>query len=159
MMKILFVCTGNSCRSILAEAIFNSLAPSRTYAMSAGSHPTGQVHKKALELLKEKGISTDGLYSKSWNDLEIVPDVVITVCDNAAGEACPAYLGPATRAHWGVADPAKVSGTDDEIDQAFEQSYKILRTRIESFFNLGLERLDPKDEKLKIQLDSISHLV
>lgn len=155
-MNILFVCTGNSCRSILAEATFNALAPEGTHGLSAGSHPTGEVNSKALALLEEKAIPTNGLYSKSWNNLEIVPDIVITVCDNAAGEACPAYLGPSTRTHWGVADPSKASGTNDEINQAFEQAYKILRARIEAFFDLELYNLDPKDEKLKMQLDSIS---
>lgn len=157
-MNVLFVCTGNSCRSVLAEAIFNALAPTGVHSMSAGSHPIGAVHERALALLNEKEISVKGLYSKSWNNLGVVPDIVITVCDNAAGEACPAYLGPATRAHWGVADPAKATGTEGEIKTAFEQAYEILRVRIEAFFNLGLDQLEPTDEKLKLQLDSISNL-
>src|SRR5690606_18311709 len=92
-MNLLFLCTGNSCRSILAEAIFNHLAPAGWQAMSAGSQPTGQVHPRALALLQQEGIATDGLNSKSWSNLPLTPDVVITVCSSAAGETCPAYLG------------------------------------------------------------------
>ncbi len=136
-MNILFLCTGNSCRSILAEATFNVLAPEGMKAMSAGSHPTGEVHPKSIALLNSKGISTEGYYSKSWDDLPVTPDVVITVCGNAAGEACPAYLGDAVRAHWGVDDPAKVTGTDAQIEAAFESAYAILRSRIEQFLKLG----------------------
>jgi protein-tyrosine-phosphatase len=105
-MNVLFLCTGNSCRSILAEATFNHLAPAGWRAMSAGSHPTGAVNPRSLKLLKREGIATDGLSSKSWDALPVVPDIVITVCASAAGETCPAYLGPAVRAHWGVEDPA-----------------------------------------------------
>ena len=99
-MNILFLCTGNSCRSILAEATFNHLAPAGWTAMSAGSKPTGQVHPRSLALLAREGISTVGYHSKSWDNLPATPDVVITVCSNAAGETCPAYLGRAVRSHW-----------------------------------------------------------
>lgn len=102
IMKVLFLCTGNSCRSILAEATFNHLVPKGWQAMSAGSKPTGQVHPRSLALLEREGIATEGLCSKSWDNLPATPDIVITVCGNAAGEACPAYLGPALRAHTGV---------------------------------------------------------
>ena len=105
-MNILFLCRGNSCRSVLAEATFNALAGHDWRAMSAGSHPTGTVHPRSLALLQREGISTEGLHSKSWVGLPSIPDIVITVCGNAAGETCPAYLGPALRAHWGVEDPA-----------------------------------------------------
>ncbi|SDU03368.1 arsenate reductase [Nitrosomonas ureae] len=101
-MNLLFLCTGNSCRSILAEATFNALAPKGWQGMSAGSQPTGQVHPRSLALLDREGISTEGLYSKSWSNLPVKPDIVITVCGNAAGETCPTYLRPALRAHWGV---------------------------------------------------------
>ena len=118
-MNILFLCTGNSCRSILAEATFNHLAPPGWHAMSAGSHPAGYVHPRSLALLAREGIPTEGTHSKSWDHLPQTPDIVITVCASAAGETCPAYLGPALRAHWGVEDPAHATGTDEEIDAAF----------------------------------------
>ncbi|MBI3792624.1 MAG: arsenate reductase ArsC [Gemmatimonadetes bacterium] len=143
---MLFLCTGNSCRSILAEATFNHLAPPGWRAISAGSHPTGTVHPRALALLAREGIDTVGYTSKSWDNLPVTPDIVITVCASAAGEACPAYLAPAVRAHWGVDDPAHATGTDAEINAAFATAYRILRARIEAFLALPLDALnrDPK---------------
>ncbi|MFZ5541514.1 MAG: arsenate reductase ArsC [Pseudomonadota bacterium] len=158
-MKVLFLCTGNSCRSILAEATFNHLAPAGWRALSAGSHPTGQVHPRSLALLAREGIPTDGYTSKSWDDLPVVPDIVITVCASAAGETCPAYLGPAIRAHWGVDDPAKATGTDAQIDAAFEHAYRILRARIEAFLALPLDELKGDRERLKRELDRIGGLL
>lgn len=142
MMNILFLCTGNSCRSIIAEATFNAIAPLNMRAMSAGSQPTGEVHPRSIALLKSKGIATDGYYSKSWNDLPNTPDIVITVCGNAAGETCPAYLGNVMRAHWGVDDPAKAIGTEAEINASFENAYQILRKRIEAFLALPQSTID-----------------
>src|SRR3982751_5336457 len=101
-MNILFLCTGNSCRSILSEATFNHLAPAGLCAVSAGSQPAGALRPRALSLLHSKGISTEGYFSKSWDALPVTPDIVITVCGSAAGETCPAYLGPVLRSHWGV---------------------------------------------------------
>jgi arsenate reductase len=135
-MNILFLCTGNSCRSILAEATFNALAPKGMQAISAGSKPTGEVHPRSIAMLKREGIATEGYHSKSWDNLPVTPDIVITVCSNAAGETCPAYLGKVVRAHWGVDDPAKATGSDAEIDAAFDQAYRILRRRIEAFLKL-----------------------
>jgi arsenate reductase len=135
-MNILFLCTGNSCRSILAEAVFNHLAPPGMRAMSAGSHPTGAVHPRSIALLQREGIATVGYHSKSWDNLPAVPDIVITVCSNAAGETCPAYLGQVLRAHWGVEDPAQATGMPEEIDAAFETAYRLLRRRIEIFLSL-----------------------
>ena len=140
-MNILFLCTGNSCRSILAEATFNALAPQGMRAMSAGSQPTGEVHPRSIALLKSKGIPTEGYYSKSWDNLPVTPDIVITVCSNAAGETCPAYLGKVIRAHWGVDDPAKATGTDAEINASFENAYSTLRRRIEAFLKLDLSNI------------------
>ncbi|HAF01222.1 MAG TPA: low molecular weight phosphatase family protein [Methylophilaceae bacterium] len=145
-MYILFLCTGNSCRSILAEATFNALAPEGMRAISAGSKPTGEVHPRSIALLKRKGIATEGYYSKSWDSLPVTPDVVITVCGNAAGETCPAYLGHVVRAHWGVDDPAKSTGTDAEIDAAFEKAYSTLRRRIESFLSLDIVALKSQNK-------------
>ncbi len=155
-MNVLFLCTGNSCRSILAEATFNHLAPSGWKAVSAGSRPTGEVHPRSLSLLNREGISTVGYASKSWDDLPVRPDIVITVCASAAGEECPAYLGKVMRAHWGVEDPAHVSGTDREIDAAFETAYRILRARIEAFLALPLSKLQSDPLELKRALDQIS---
>lgn len=149
-MNVLFLCTGNSCRSILAEATFNALAPKGWHAVSAGSQPTGTVHPRSLALLAREGISSAGCHSKSWHDLAVTPDIVITVCGSAAGETCPAYLGQAIRAHWGVEDPAQATGSDAEIDAAFMQAYRKLRERIEAFLALPLDRL-AKDNTLLAQ--------
>ncbi|NYT57749.1 arsenate reductase ArsC [Alcaligenaceae bacterium] len=157
-MNVLFLCTGNSCRSILAEATFNHLAPAGWSAMSAGSQPTGQVHHRSLALLVREGISTDGYFSKSWDNLPHTPDVVVTVCASAAGETCPAYLGPVIRTHWGVEDPAHATGTDEEIDNAFDTAYRILRTRIEAFLALPLTDLRNDPTRLKAELDRVGEL-
>ena len=148
-LNILFLCTGNSCRSILAEATFNHLAPPGWHAMSAGSQPTGEVNPRSLALLQREGIATDGLHSKSWDDLPVTPDVVITVCASAAGETCPAYLGPVIRAHWGVADPAHATGTPEQIDAAFEEAYRRLRSGIEALLAQPLDSLAADRETLK----------
>lgn len=158
-MNILFLCTGNSCRSILGEATFNHLAPPGWKALSAGSRPTGKVHPRSLALLAREGIATEGYTSKSWDDLPVTPDIVITVCASAAGETCPAYLGPALRTHWGVDDPAHATGTDDEIDAAFMRAYRILRARIEAFFALSLDELQNDRSRLKTELDRIGTLL
>jgi len=157
-MNILFLCTGNSCRSILAEATFNALAPKGMHAISAGSQPTGEVHPRSIALLKSKDIATDGYYSKSWDALPVTPDIVITVCGNAASETCPAYLGSVVRAHWGVDDPAKATGTENEIDASFENAYQILRKRIEAFLVLPIDELQQDNVRLKAALDNIAKL-
>lgn len=154
-MNVLFLCTGNSCRSILAEATFNHLAPAGWRAMSAGSKPTGQVHPRSLALLAREGIATDGYSSKSWDNLPATPEIVITVCASAAGETCPAYLGPAMRSHWGVEDPAHATGSDADIDAAFLTAYRILRARIEALLALPLAELRRDPARLKAELDRI----
>ena len=158
-MNVLFLCTGNSCRSILGEATFNHLAPSGWKALSAGSHPTGQIHPRSLALLAREGISTEGYHSKSWDDLPVTPDIVITVCASAAGETCPAYLGSVLRTHWGVDDPAHATGSDAEIDAAFLHAYRILRARIEAFFALPLAELQNDRARLKAEMDRIGTLL
>jgi arsenate reductase (thioredoxin) len=155
-MNVLFLCTGNSCRSILGEATFNHLAPAGWQAMSAGSKPTGEVHPRSLALLAREGIATEGYYSKSWQDLPQVPDIVISVCGNAANETCPAYLGPVLRTHWGVDDPAHATGTDAEIDASFMLAYRTLRARIEAFFALPLATLQHDKPALKAAMDDIA---
>jgi arsenate reductase len=158
-MNLLFLCTGNSCRSILGEATFNHLAPAGWKAMSAGSQPTGQVHPRSVALLAREGIATEGLYSKSWDNLPATPDIVVTVCASAAGETCPAYLGPVLRTHWGVDDPAHATGTDAEIDAAFFKTYRILRNRIEAFLKLPVAELKHDRARLKAELDRIGTLL
>lgn len=126
--------------------------------MSAGSHPTGQVHPRSLALLAREGISTDGYFSKSWENLPHTPNVVVTVCASAAGETCPAYLGPVIRTHWGVDDPAHATGTNEQIDAAFNSAYRILRARIEAFLALPLSDLQNDPVRLKTELDRIGGL-
>jgi arsenate reductase len=157
-VNVLFLCTGNSARSILAEATFNHLAPPGWRAVSAGSHPTGTVNPRALAVLDRAAIAHRACSSKSWDDLGLVPDIVVTVCASAAGETCPAYLAPAIRAHWGVEDPAAARGTDAEIDAAFDRAYRILRARIEAFLDLPLEELSRDGPRMKAELARIGSI-
>ncbi|WP_231883574.1 MULTISPECIES: arsenate reductase ArsC [Methylomonas] len=158
-MNVLFLCTGNSCRSLMGEAIFNHMAPAGWHAISAGSRPIGRLNEGAVAILEEKGISTAGYFSKSWNDLPVTPDIVISVCANAANETCPAYLGPALRAHWGVDDPAHAEGSPEQIKAAFETAYGIVRYRIERFLDLPLNELKNDPERFKTELDRIGALL
>lgn len=158
-MNVLFLCTGNSCRSVLSEATFNHLAPAGLRAISAGSQPAGKLHPRAVALLHRNGISTEGYFSKSWDKLPVVPDVLVTVCGSAAGETCPAYLGPVTRTHWGVEDPGHVVGTEEEIERAFEETYAIIRARIEAFLALPLAQLQNDKASFQSELDRIGVLL
>jgi arsenate reductase len=155
--NVLFLCTGNSARSILAEAYLNAAGQGRFRAYSAGSHPKDQVNPFALELLMKNRIDTDGLRSKSWDEFASpgapALDFVFTVCDNAAGEVCPMWPGQPMTAHWGVNDPAAVEGTDEEKRKAFFRAYRELSTRINLFINLPLGKLDRL--VLKKKLDDI----
>ena len=142
-MKVLFLCTANSCRSILSEALFNHLAPAGVRAYSAGSEPKGFVHPLTLKALERAGVACDGLFSKPIEaHAELQPDVVITVCDKAAGEACPVLFGPALRAHWGLADPSEATGSDDAIAAAFDATVARIRSRIQAFLALPFDQLD-----------------
>jgi arsenate reductase len=144
--NVLFVCTGNAARSIMAEAILNREGKGRFRAFSAGSKPAGQVNPHTLSVLKGLDFPTDGLRSKSWEEFGAsgAPemDFIFTVCDDAAGEACPIWPGHPANAHWGVTDPAKATGTPAEIQLAFDEAYRELATRIGIFVNLPLEKLD-----------------
>ena len=144
--NVLFLCTGNSARSILGEALLNHVAGDRFHAYSAGSTPQGQVHPMSLAVLKEAGISTEGLRSKAWDEFAVpgAPkmDFVFTVCDNAAGEACPVWPGQPMTAHWGIEDPAAVSGPEFARRAAFEDALRFMRNRIAAFVNLPLESID-----------------
>lgn len=142
MLNVLILCTGNSCRSILGEALINNLGGGRFHAFSAGSHPTGKVNEHALATLKRKGVPTDGLASQSWEEFdEKGIDIAITVCDQAAGEMCPAYLSATIRAHWGLPDPAHAMGTDEEISQAFDATYDALLVRVSKMLELEFENM------------------
>ena len=157
MLNIFIICTGNSCRSVLAEALFNHLGQGRLNAFSAGSHPVGKINDAALATLKRHGLPTEGYQSQSWEDFEEIPmDFVITVCDNAAGETCPVYLSKAVRAHWGVSDPGHVEGLDEEKIAAFEQTFATLKRRINKMLELPLETL-PKEEST-VELNNIGQL-
>jgi protein-tyrosine-phosphatase len=144
--NVLFLCTGNSARSILAEAYLRATGKGRFVAFSAGSHPGGKVNPFALELLQRNRIDTGGLRSKSWDEFAVpgapTLDFVFTVCDNAAGEACPLWPGQPISAHWGVQDPAAAEGSDDEKRKAFLRAFTELSARVNLFLALPLEKLD-----------------
>lgn len=144
--NLLFLCTGNSARSIMAEAILNSLGQGKFRPFSAGSHPTGQVNPHALELLERRNHVVSRLRSKDWLEFagEGAPDMdlIITVCDQAAGEACPVWPGRPVTAHWGLPDPAAASGSDAEVKRAFDSVYRELSNRIEMLVGLPVQQLD-----------------
>jgi arsenate reductase len=143
MLKLLFLCTGNSCRSVMAEGLLNYLGKEKFVAYSAGSFPTGHVHPISLMTLKEQGISDKGYRSKSWDEfIDQNIDIVITVCDSAAGESCPIFPGKPVKAHWGVEDPAKFTGSDEEIKKEFRRVSDILKKRINKLLTLSIEKLD-----------------
>jgi len=144
--NVLFICSGNSARSILAEGILNALGNGRFHAYSAGSHPKGEVHPLALATLARLDLPATGFRSKSWDEF-VAPDApeldfIFTVCDNAAGEVCPVWPGRPMSAHWGIPDPAAVSGTEEQRRKAFTDAALTLHRRIELFLSLPLQRLD-----------------
>jgi arsenate reductase len=155
--NILILCTGNSARSILAEALFNALGGGRVRAYSAGSRPAGRVNPFALALLEAQGLDTAHLRSKSWDEFSAPDapalDLVVTVCGNAANEACPVWPGNFLRAHWGVDDPAAVGGSDDDKRAAFMKAYALLAERILTFLSLSFETMERAE--LQRHLDEI----
>lgn len=154
-LNVLFLCTGNSARSILAESILNAIGKGRFRVYSAGSHPTGRVNPLALELLHKNHLPTDGLRSKDWAEFAAAGapemDFVFTVCDKAAGELCPVWPGQPITAHWGVPDPAEVTGDDETKRKAFFQAWNYLYNRISLFANLPLDKLDALTLKKRLQ--------
>jgi len=152
--NVLVLCTGNSARSILGEALFNTLGKGRFIAHSAGSKPVGRVNPFALELLQQQGHSIAGLRSKSWDEFAApgAPEIdfVFTVCDNAAGETCPIWPGKPAAAHWGIPDPAGVEGGDEAKRTAFKTAYSQLKRRIQLFMNLPFESLNKLTLKQKL---------
>lgn len=159
-LNVLFLCTGNSARSILAESILNQIGKGRFCAFSAGSHPSGTVNPYALEFLKQQGFPTDDLRSKSWDEFATPDapalDFVFTVCDNAAGEVCPVWPGQPMTAHWGIEDPAAVEGNDDAKRNAVSVAFRLLNRRISLFTSLPMQKLDAIS--LKHELDVIGKL-
>jgi protein-tyrosine-phosphatase len=155
--NVLFLCTGNSARSILAESLINHLGKGKFRGFSAGSHPKGQVHPISIALLKRLKLPTEGLRSKSWDEFAAPDapklDFVFTVCDNAAGEVCPYWPGQPMTAHWGVEDPAAVSGTDAQKLEAFRRALRELENRIRLFISLPVGTLDKMT--LKARIDEI----
>jgi arsenate reductase len=158
--RVLFLCTGNSARSILAESVLARLGAGRFVAYSAGSSPKGAVHALALELLEHEGYPTQGLRSKSWDEFDVpgapALDLVITVCDHAAGEVCPVWPGRPLTAHWGLPDPATVDGTPAERKAAFAATLEALRRRIGALVELPIESMDRMS--VKRSLDAIGRL-
>lgn len=153
--NVLFLCTHNSARSILAEAILNHLAHGEFQGFSAGSSPSGEVNPLALETLQKAGLSTHGLRSKSWDEFASpgIPemDIVITVCDNAAGEACPIWPGRPIRVHWGLDDPSRVSGNDEAKRAAFSKTYQEISLRLQKLICLQAEQLDRNEFQKKLR--------
>jgi protein-tyrosine-phosphatase len=156
--NVLFLCTGNSARSIMAEALLDSWGKGRFQAYSAGSHPKGEVHPLALEVLRRSHLPTDHLRSKSWDEFATPDaprlDFVFTVCDRAAEEVCPLWPGQPMTAHWGINDPAAVRGSDEEKERAFHKAFRELDARIKIFTSLRLESLDQMS--LQRHLDAIA---
>jgi len=155
--NVLFLCTGNSARSILAEALMNHWGRGRFRGFSAGSFPTGRVNPHALALLRRMDIPAEGARSKSWDEFAApgapALDFIVTVCDNAAGETCPVWPGRPVTAHWGVPDPAAVTGTDDEVAAAFGQAFEVLQHRVKAFVALPFDELG--GPALKREMDRI----
>lgn len=153
--NVLFLCTGNSARSIMAEAILNVLGHGRFKAYSAGSHPSGQVQPMARQLAEAIGYDTGQVRSKSWDEFAVegapVMDIVITVCDNAAGEACPVWLGHPALAHWGVPDPVAATGNEDDRRRAYTAAFATLRRRIELLLSLPFQSLDRLAAQAKLR--------
>jgi len=154
MVNILVLCTGNSCRSVLGEALLNHLGSGRVKAYSAGSKPIGRTNVNAVKVLAKHGVNTDGFTSQSWDDFDKHQiDIAITVCDNAANEQCPVYMESIVRGHWGLFDPAHLEGTEAEIDAAFEKAYAVTESRVKAFLALPFEEISP--EKLTEELNKI----
>ncbi|MDP1732535.1 MAG: arsenate reductase ArsC [Devosia sp.] len=153
--NVLFLCTGNSARSILAEAYLNSAGAGRFRAYSAGSHPKGEVNSLALKILRDSGLPHEGFRSKSWDEFAIAGapelDFVFTVCDNAAGEACPIWPGHPMTAHWDMEDPAAVEGSPIEKQAAFVTALRYMRNRINAFINLPLASIDRLSSKSRLK--------
>jgi len=157
-MKILYICTHNRCRSILSEAITNHVSFAQAQvsiqAKSAGSQPAGEIHPLSIQYLQEAGVSTAGLASQSWDELEeFAPDMVVSVCDSAAGESCPVWFGKSVKVHWGLTDPSKVEGSDEEKAQAFRETIAEIQRRVTELLALADKQLS--QEELRSALNKL----
>ena len=153
-MKILYICTHNRCRSILSEAISNRRAEGLLDARSAGSQPAGEVHPLSLRYLAQRAYRTEGLQSQSWDAFEdFAPDLVVTVCDSAAGEACPLYFGKSVKVHWGLSDPSKIEGSEAELEQAFMACIDEIERRVDQLIELAKDQ--PSPESLRAALTAL----
>ncbi len=151
-MKILYICTHNRCRSILSEAITNHLAGGKIVAKSAGSQPVGEVHPLSIKYLEQNGIATSDLVSQSWNEFEaFAPDLVITVCDSAAGESCPVWFGKSLKMHWGLEDPSKIEGDEEIQAKAFEHTIELIKKRVNDLLSISFETGDKLGLKSELQ--------
>ena len=154
-LTLLFICTHNRCRSIMCEALARHLGRGRIAAFSAGSQPSGSVHPDTLQQLESRGIATRGLRSQSWDTFaELAPDALITVCDSAAGERCPLWLGQAIRVHWGLPDPSRLEGSSDERAEAFDAAMHTIATRLQQLLALELSTL--RGDALRMALDRLA---
>ena len=143
-MKVLYICTHNRCRSILSEAITNHVAGDVITAKSAGSQPAGEVHPLSLKYLNEAGVLTEGLKSQSWDEFEaFAPDLVITVCDSAAGESCPVWFGKSVKVHWGLSDPSKLTGSEEDIARAFNDTIAQISARVTDLKTIAEQPFTP----------------
>lgn len=150
-MKILYICTHNRCRSILSEAITNHVASGKIIARSAGSQPSGVVHPLSLQYLSEAGIPTEGLISQSWDEFEsFEPDVVVTVCDSAAGESCPVWFGKSVKVHWGLSDPSKLEGNDEQKAAAFRACISEISGRVKQLLPLAEKSMSPDELRAEL---------
>lgn len=157
MLNIFVICTGNSCRSVMGEALFNHFGQGRIKAFSAGSHPVRRINSSALATLKRHNLPSKDFKSQSWKDFQDQPmDIVITVCDNAGRETCPVYLSKAIRVHWGVSEPSHIKGTEEEIITAFDETFGILKKRVKTMLALPLETMTT--EQLSSELNLIGKL-
>lgn len=145
-VKILYICTHNRCRSILSEAITNQISEGQIIAKSAGSQPAGQVHPLSIKYLQEAGIATDDLCSQSWDEFEsFAPNIVVTVCDSAASEVCPVWFGDTVKVHWGLSDPSKLQGSEQQLAEAFRATINEITERVQQLVAL---KVDPSNQEL-----------
>ena len=159
MLKILVICTGNSCRSVIGEALFNHFGQGRIQAFSAGSKAKGRVNIQAIALLERHGVNTQDLSSKSWESLDQQQfDIMISVCDRAAGETCPSYLSSALKVHWGTIEPSHVEGGDGAVLTAFEETYQIFKQRITKMLALPLGELSNADLQAELNAIGCRHM-
>lgn len=156
MLKILYICTHNRCRSILSEALTNHYGEQWLMARSAGSQPSGEVHPLSLRYLEQEGITIQGLESQSWDEFEsFAPDIVVTVCDSAANEVCPVWFGNSVKVHWGLSDPSKMQGTDQEIEDSFLACIEQIKQRIAPLIAIAKQGINGNQQALQDAMEQL----